>query len=196
MIKSFEKSIDIKDIVAFQASSKYIAAYVYDGSSKGEYLVTEATLLGVDHKAVTIKLLHAAYPEFLEVRRGYLVRPEAITFEPNWALGCVAVKVANAPNVQISTRLYEKVRRRLSVIKAKLEFAEIQEEKPTVKPKQEWTHRNGIAYEVLLLTNENADEANRATYPVTVVYRNIQNGLTWSRPLSAWHRSFTLTKPA
>ena len=187
MIKSFEKTIDIKHIVAFQASSKYVAAYTFDGSSSGEHLVTEATLHGVEHKTATIKLLHAAFPEFLEVRRGYLVRPEAITFEPNWALGSVVVKVNNAPDTQISTRLYEKVRRRLS---------ELQGEKPEVKPKQEWTHRNGIAYEVLLLTNENADEANKVNYPITVVYRNIQNGLTWSRPLSDWHRSFTLNQPA
>jgi len=58
---------------------------------------------------------------------------------------------------------------------------------------QYWKHYNGNEYEVLMLTNE---LSTNEQYPVTVVYKNIHTGSTWSKPLSDWHRSMTLTKPA
>lgn len=58
---------------------------------------------------------------------------------------------------------------------------------PTPKAGDCWTHRNGNIYEVMCLTNL-PDEPR---YPTTVVYRNVNNGTLWSRPLSDWFRSFT-----
>lgn len=51
-----------------------------------------------------------------------------------------------------------------------------------------WLHHKGNQYEVLFLTNT-THPSDR--FPVTVVYRNIINKTTWSRPLSDWHRAFT-----
>jgi len=58
-----------------------------------------------------------------------------------------------------------------------------------VLPGQHWAHYNGQRYSVLLLTNQ---QSTQERYPVTVVYQNVDNLTTWSRPLSDWHRSFTL----
>ncbi|NUY43472.1 hypothetical protein HZS35_18150 [Pantoea brenneri] len=40
-----------------------------------------------------------------------------------------------------------------------------------------------------MLTNTTS---TKAEYPPTVVYRNADTRTDWSRPLSDWHRSFTL----
>lgn len=56
------------------------------------------------------------------------------------------------------------------------------------KPGSRWVHKNGIVYEVLLLTNL---YGNRPEYPTTVVYFNVENKTNWSRPLTEWSRSFT-----
>lgn len=60
---------------------------------------------------------------------------------------------------------------------------------PRVAAGQVWQHRNGILYQVLLLTNESTTQPD--LYPVTVVYRNFTNFKNWSRPLADWHRSMT-----
>lgn len=62
-----------------------------------------------------------------------------------------------------------------------------------VLAKQHWKHYNGNEYEVLMLTNE---LSTNPKYPVTVVYKNIHTGSTWSKPFDDWHCSMTLTKPA
>lgn len=58
---------------------------------------------------------------------------------------------------------------------------------------QRWKHYNGNEYEVLMFTNE---LSTNPKYPVTVVYKNIHTGSTWSKPLDDWHRSMTLIEPA
>lgn len=54
--------------------------------------------------------------------------------------------------------------------------------------KTKWQHTNGNVYEVVMLANEATEQPER--YPVTVVYRNVDNGTLWSRALSDWERSF------
>lgn len=68
----------------------------------------------------------------------------------------------------------------------------IPSEKPEVTVGSRWLHRNGIPYEVVMFTNEHTEYPDK--YPVTVVYRG-DNGKTWSRPLSDWHRSMKPEKP-
>lgn len=56
------------------------------------------------------------------------------------------------------------------------------------EPGSVWTHRNGIAYRVLYITNT----ANPSLkYPPAVVYVTVINGNVWSRPLSTWEGTFT-----
>ena len=55
-----------------------------------------------------------------------------------------------------------------------------------------WHHKNGNKYEVITIANS---ETKTDRYPVTVVYKNIDNGTIWSRPLSDWHRSMTPLPP-
>jgi hypothetical protein len=50
-----------------------------------------------------------------------------------------------------------------------------------------WKHRNGLVYEVILITNI---ESTNPKYEKQVVYKG-ENGNIWSRPLNDWHRSFT-----
>ncbi|UXS01175.1 DUF1653 domain-containing protein [Agrobacterium tumefaciens] len=54
-----------------------------------------------------------------------------------------------------------------------------------------WRHYNGATYEVLTITNA---ESSRPKYPPTVVYRGLGNGKLWSRPLSDWNRSMTISE--
>lgn len=58
----------------------------------------------------------------------------------------------------------------------------------TPKPGTLWKHRNGNIYGVWLITNVGSTNEK---YPETVVYNNILNGKTYSRPVSDWHRSMT-----
>ena len=53
-----------------------------------------------------------------------------------------------------------------------------------------WKHTNGQIYKVVEIANAETQQPDK--YPVTVVYANTNNGTVWSRPLSDWHRSFTL----
>lgn len=56
-----------------------------------------------------------------------------------------------------------------------------------------WEHHpTGNLYRVLMITNQRTSHPDK--YPVTVVYQNIHNDNTWSRPLSDWHRSMSLSK--
>jgi len=57
-----------------------------------------------------------------------------------------------------------------------------------VVPGSVWRHRNGEAYTVRILTNE---DSRNPEYVPTVVYEGVRNGKYWSRPLADWHRSFT-----
>lgn len=53
-----------------------------------------------------------------------------------------------------------------------------------------WVHYNKkTTYEILFVTNEHSEDQQR--YPTTVVYRGLDNGRLWSRPLNDWHRSMT-----
>lgn len=53
-----------------------------------------------------------------------------------------------------------------------------------------WEHYNKkTTYEILAITNESSEDQTR--YPTTVVYRGLDNGKLWSRPLWDWHRSMT-----
>lgn len=58
------------------------------------------------------------------------------------------------------------------------------------KPKvnSQWTHRNGIVYQVMLFTNVGSA---KGAYPEQIVYFNICNKKVYSRALSDWHRSMT-----
>lgn len=59
-------------------------------------------------------------------------------------------------------------------------------------PGSVWRHYNGRKYKVLFLTN---DVVQHKGHPIDVVYERIGGGKTprkYSRPLSDWHRSFTL----
>lgn len=51
----------------------------------------------------------------------------------------------------------------------------------------QWSHRNGINYEVVAIANDPPTSA----HPLSVIYRGA-NGKWWTRPLRDWHRSFTL----
>ncbi len=55
-----------------------------------------------------------------------------------------------------------------------------------------WEHKNDNEYEVITIANS---ETKTDRYPVTVVYKNISNGVIWSRELSDWHRSMTPLPP-
>lgn len=56
-----------------------------------------------------------------------------------------------------------------------------------------WEHHpTGNIYRVLLITNQQTQRPDK--YPITVVYENTNTGTTWSRPLSEWHRSMSLSK--
>jgi hypothetical protein len=57
-------------------------------------------------------------------------------------------------------------------------------------PGSRWRHHSGAFYEVVLIANL----PNSERYPETVVYRG-ENGQTWARPLSDWHRSMTRIEP-
>lgn len=61
-------------------------------------------------------------------------------------------------------------------------------------PGRIYKHNNGNRYQVIMLTNERTERPEQ--YPVTVVYFNVDNGTTWSRPLSEWSRSFTPMRSA
>ena len=52
-----------------------------------------------------------------------------------------------------------------------------------------WQHRNGVVYEVLMITNA---DSSKPEYPPTVVYQGAVNRKLWSRPVADWHRSMTL----
>ena len=54
-----------------------------------------------------------------------------------------------------------------------------------------WRHRNGQRYNVTAITNLESRDLDR--YPITVVYRNVNNETVWSRPVNDWHRSMTRT---
>ncbi|MBI1207430.1 MAG: hypothetical protein GC191_09085 [Azospirillum sp.] len=58
---------------------------------------------------------------------------------------------------------------------------------------QNWRHSSGRIYTVLMLTNT---DGTNDRYPISVVYQQVESRPVWSRPLSDWHRSFTLTVPA
>lgn len=53
-----------------------------------------------------------------------------------------------------------------------------------------WQHRNGLRYVVTGFTNTKTSRQDK--YPRTVVYRNVETGTPYSRPLHDWHRSMTL----
>lgn len=59
----------------------------------------------------------------------------------------------------------------------------------TVRVNSKWVHTNGNEYEVITIANS---ETMTDRYPVTVIYRNVDNGTIWSRSLNDWHRSMTL----
>ena len=62
---------------------------------------------------------------------------------------------------------------------------------PVPTPGDCWAYYNGTPYRVLHIANL----PDNPWYPQTVVYQG-SNGRIWSRPLSDWHRSMTLTKRA
>ena len=49
-----------------------------------------------------------------------------------------------------------------------------------------WSHYNGNIYRIVVIANR---EDTREKYPATVVYVNIDNGNTYARRFSDWHRS-------
>lgn len=53
-----------------------------------------------------------------------------------------------------------------------------------------WRHRNGNEYELITVTNSNADTANVEKYPPTVVYCG-ENGRIWSKPIQNFLESMT-----
>lgn len=55
---------------------------------------------------------------------------------------------------------------------------------------QQYRHRNGNIYTVIMLTNTNGSPERIKEHPVDVIYIG-QNGNVWSRPLLDWDRSFT-----
>ncbi len=52
-----------------------------------------------------------------------------------------------------------------------------------------WRQSNGVEYEVVALANGTSELPE---YPVTVVYRNIENGEIWALKLEDWYRNMTL----
>tara|TARA_R110000851_G_scaffold309817_1_gene469378 strand:+ start:245 stop:544 length:300 start_codon:yes stop_codon:yes gene_type:complete len=61
----------------------------------------------------------------------------------------------------------------------------------TVVVGSKWLHNNGNKYEVITISNS---LTSTDRYPVTVVYRNVNNGTIWNRSLSDWHRSMVLSE--
>lgn len=55
-----------------------------------------------------------------------------------------------------------------------------------------WTHHNGNNYIVESYSNIETDRQDR--YPTTIIYRNLNNGHRYSRPLLDWSRSMTLVR--
>lgn len=51
-----------------------------------------------------------------------------------------------------------------------------------------YKHNNGGVYEVTGLANKNTERPGE--YPVTVIYKNIDNHTVWCRPIKEWSRSF------
>lgn len=58
---------------------------------------------------------------------------------------------------------------------------------PLIKPGTCWRHRNGNAYQIIAVSNQ----PNEERYPLTVVYRGIDNDRIWSRRADDWERSMT-----
>ena len=56
-----------------------------------------------------------------------------------------------------------------------------------------WRHKKGAVYEVYDITNRNTTKPDE--FPVTVSYRNLDTGETFSRALWRWHDSFTPVEP-
>jgi hypothetical protein len=52
----------------------------------------------------------------------------------------------------------------------------------------ECRHHSGRIYVVTGIANENTQRPDQ--YPVTIIYKNVENGTVWSRPASEWARSF------
>lgn len=76
-------------------------------------------------------------------------------------------------------------------IEAAQEALDIYHEYSTRGDGEIWEHHSGKRYRVLLITNETATKDN---YPVEVVYRCLEHGHIYSRPLDEWHMSFTEVK--
>jgi hypothetical protein len=55
-----------------------------------------------------------------------------------------------------------------------------------------WEHHTGNRYRVLFLTNINTKDTVK--YPTTVIYRNVESAVLYSRPLSRWHASMLYIK--
>ena len=55
---------------------------------------------------------------------------------------------------------------------------------------QQYRHKNGNIYTVIMLTNTNGSPERIKEHPVDVIYIG-QNGNVWSRSLLDWDRSFT-----
>ena len=60
------------------------------------------------------------------------------------------------------------------------------------KPKahQVWIHKSGTAYQAYGISNEDSEKAG---YIETVVYRGVDSGKLYSKPLSAWHGRMTIS---
>jgi hypothetical protein len=52
----------------------------------------------------------------------------------------------------------------------------------------ECRHHSGRIYVVTGIANENTQRPDQ--YPVTIIYKNVENGTVWSRPASEWAGSF------
>ena len=62
--------------------------------------------------------------------------------------------------------------------------------RPEVVEGDVWQHTNGGEYRVLFVTNTHNP---REDHPPDVIYETLRDpARKWSRPLSDWHRSFTL----
>ena len=61
----------------------------------------------------------------------------------------------------------------------------------SIKPGSKWIHTSGEEYEVVCLANNHAEEGRRAEYPMTVVYKRLNDNTVWTRPVERWQSSFT-----
>ena len=54
-----------------------------------------------------------------------------------------------------------------------------------------WQHENGNRYEVLCVANADAEGHKKKVFPVTVIYRSLDDGKIWARSITYFRRVMT-----